>query len=1216
MGHVFVSHSSKDRAQVARLASLLDAQHTPYFLDYDPELGIPAGRRWEDELYYRLAGCEVVLYVCSENSNASKWCFAELAQARALRRTVVALRLSGAALPSLLTDTHAVVDFDAPAEEVRARLRNALALSASAAPERFPWDGRRALYPGMLAFDEADAAIFFGRDDETRDLLGVLDRARVSDTRLVCVGGASGSGKSSVVRAGALPRLRRRRDDWIVCGPVIAGPMLLDQLAERLIGCFAGKAPAFGTVRKALAALAREAAPDPAPLDALLRKLRLAGGGRAERSLLCVIDQGERLFAPDASASLRLLGACAAARALPLQIVLTLRSDHIDRLQACLAAVSARCEWLSIGPMAAARVAQVIEGPAQLARLRIEPALVATMVADAGRDDGLPLLAFALHELWQRRGRDQATLSLADYTDVLGGLEGCVARRAEAVVAALQPAAEQLALLRRTMTRMARLGDGERFVSQPIAIDSVAPTVRPIIDRLVDERLLVTRDTQLEVAHEALLRAWDALRGWLDADRRFLAWQRDCAAGLRAFVATGRDIAAVHLSGQALAAAQAWLATHREAMGAEAAAWVEASMARAERAERLSREAQIRHLAAQGQVILACDPPEVGERGLLLAIEALQQARDLPSARFEADQALRQGLALLGRRVQAVDAGSDVAAHAWAAHPKAPIVAFGSADARVRVWNLQTRAVEDLPRLSAAVDLLRFSADGRWMAASGGGRVLLWDLQANKLVSIAAVLPAEPEAEFGAASAMAFSRAGDMLAVAFVHRCLLWQTAQPEQPALALPESATPLVSLDFSADGSVLVEQGLGGPAVCWRWRDGARIGAIGEGGNQVLVSADGRWVGSAGPGSYVASLWDTYLRESHRLANNGAKLAFSADSQWVAMASPEHFAKLWRLPERSVAQRWRHHAEVWDLDFSPDGKKLITQAKNGVAHVWDTDEGVELARLIHAQTLRGVRFAGDSRLAVTLSAAGTLTAWDSEELRHPRTLQFRLATLGVAFSPDGRLLAVGVREGLGAIAPHLIDLENLQAVAELRLAADGPAVNAADHARQLLDAQRQASAAATRSASGRWQTLQPSKKELTVVDGALDADAARSAVPRCTLRHDHEVRHAIFSPDEQHLATVSEGDHVRVWDLAQGVEISRLTLPLPNVADAAFSPDGRIIATAGWDGLVRLWWWRVQELVADARGRVTRELSADERQRHVPEQPEARASAAARPA
>jgi len=182
------------------------------------------------------------------------------------------------------------------------------------------------------------------------------------------------------------------------------------------------------------------------------------------------------------------------------------------------------------------------------------------------------------------------------------------------------------------------------------------------------------------------------------------------------------------------------------------------------------------------------------------------------------------------------------------------------------------------------------------------------------------------------------------------------------------------------------------------------------------VLHSPDGRFVGATGPGSYVATLWDTYLQEGHQLANNGAKLAFSADSSFVAMASPEHFAEMWRLPDRSPAHSWRHYAEVWDLDFSPDSTKLITQSKNNVAHVWATGDGAELARLIHNETLRRVRYTGDSRNAVTLSGAGILTLWDTVELRQTRTLGFRLPSI----IPSFRLSKYpaecsGLRDGFG---------------------------------------------------------------------------------------------------------------------------------------------------------------------------------------------------------
>jgi WD40 repeat protein len=628
---------------------------------------------------------------------------------------------------------------------------------------------------------------------------------------------------------------------------------------------------------------------------------------------------------------------------------------------------------------------------------------------------------------------------------------------------------------------------------------------------------------------------------------------------------------------------------------------VEASVARAEREALRSRAAQVRQLAAQGQVILAFDPPEVGERGLLLAIEAMQTARALPQARLEADQALRQGLALLARRVRSADAGSAVAAHAWAVHPNRPFVAAGCNDGRIRIWALQQPGFEDLARLDSAIGALRFSSDGRWMAAGAEGQALLWDVQAQTMHSLPTAIAVQPDDTLGAATAIAFSRSGDRLAIALNGRSLVWQLADPAQPPLALPSNASAIVDLDFSADAAVLIEQPLGAPAACWRLSDSQRIGSIGDGGNQVLHSPDGRFVGATGPFSYKTTLWDVYLREARELANNGAKIAFSADGRHLAMASPEHFAQMWRLPDLSLAHRWSHHAETWDLDFSPDGRRLATASKNGVVHVWDVESGAEVARLIDAVGQPQVRFAGDSSSVVTRDDAGRFAVWHSTDLRHERTLRFKLATLQVAFDPRGRLLAVGVREGQGVIAPALIDLGENQLVGELRPDGAEP-VQGVDHARALLEAHKAGTGVQARSARGRWQTLGTDRRVISVVDGQLDAAAAAQAAAQATLRHDHDVRHCIFSPDETHLATVSDADHVRIWDLAHGVEVSRLTLPTPNIAAAAFSPNGRMIATAGWDGAVRLWWWWPDDLLAEARSRVQRELTAGERARHMP--------------
>ncbi|MBL8323670.1 MAG: TIR domain-containing protein [Rubrivivax sp.] len=1210
MGRLFVSHSSHDNAAVERLRPLLAAEHVMAFIDFDPAIGIPAGRRWEDELNWQLASCVAVLYLCSRNSNDSKWCFAELAQARARRRPVIAIRLDGAELPSILTDTHAVVDFSASEAELRQRLAGAFSLAQGRAEAPFPWDGSRPLYPGMMAFDEADAAIFFGRDKDTDAVLELLEQARVSGRRLVCVAGASGSGKSSVVRAGVLPRLRRRGDRWIVTAPVVAGPGLAGAVAESLVAAFPKKPPAYSTALKAVQAAVGG---DADALDALLRRLRQAQPGAAERVVVLVMDQAERAFATDAQAALSCLLACAAA-ALPLVVLLTLRLDHLDALQARLAERSLATDLYAIGPLPASGIAQVIEGPAALARIEVERELVATLVDEARGRDGLALLAFALRELWQGRGRDSGRITLADYRTVLGGLEGAVARCVERTWSVLRPSAEQMQALRGLLLRMASLGEGGAVVGRAVALSGVPAPLAPIVTRLVDERLLLTRGSGaqavVEVVHEALFRAWAPLAEWVAEAREVLAWRRDIGPTFSAWRASGRDIEAAHLGGHMLEAAARWRQESARAVAeagtapgaldddAELIAFVDASLARGAAHARRAAAARVRHLAAQAQVALALDPAEVCERGLLLAIEAMQQARDVPEARLEADQGLRQGLALLAR-TRLDCPGGPVARDAWALNPVHPLAVCGRGK-QLFLWFPASGAAQDLGTLAQEVVMLGWSRDGdRAVGVCEDGWLVLWQVSLQKMAQVPIVLPGntggKPDLP-GTPTAIAFSADGALFAVGFTTRTLVWAFDVAPITAVPLPvEDTGPVLGIDFAADREVLLEQRLGGPANAWRWRTGQRLGQVGSaslhGNTQVLHRpTDGRFVLTAG-GSWEVWLWDSYLQERRQLADNGARVAWSRDGQLAAMASPEHFARLWRTPEFTPVHTWRHGDSVWHLDFSPDGTALATAAGNGVVHVWDTDEaGGERARVVCPGGVQHVRFAADDRTLVTQRADGSLAAWDTQDLRGRLLLRAEVAVLQVAFSADGRHLAIGARRGPGHIEPLWMDLEA------------GRMVDDAAPARAVLEEHAAAVRLPLTSASARTSVVALGDKLLGLFDGAPPGDAA-AATPRCTLAHDRAVTACAFSPDESTLATLSERDHVRLWSVAGGHEIGRLSLPAANVAAFAFSPDGRFVATAGSDGVVRLWHWQAADLIAEARTRLTRELTAAERERHMPE-------------
>ena len=217
MASLFISHNSRDNAKVMWLRDWLAQQGVAsLFLDFDQEQGIPAGAKWEAELYLQLRRADAVLFVGSPASVASQWCFAELAMARSLGKTIIPVTIARGGEHPLLGDTQAV-DVEGADERAFERLGSWLR-TADLDPKRtFAWDPRRPPFPGLGSFEERDAAVFFGRQHEVEQLLELVSSSRRRYTgRLLAVVGPSGSGKSSLVRTGLIPRLRRARQPWLV----------------------------------------------------------------------------------------------------------------------------------------------------------------------------------------------------------------------------------------------------------------------------------------------------------------------------------------------------------------------------------------------------------------------------------------------------------------------------------------------------------------------------------------------------------------------------------------------------------------------------------------------------------------------------------------------------------------------------------------------------------------------------------------------------------------------------------------------------------------------------------------------------------------------------------------------------------------------------------------------------------------------------------------
>jgi hypothetical protein len=432
MARVFISHSSRDNEPAARIKTWLAEQgfETP-FLDYDKHGGIPPGADWEKTLYREIERCEAVVIIQTPNWLESKWCFAEFTQARALGKSIFPI-IETPTGDTLISPDIQALDLRMDREGGLEQLSGELTRIALDAQGGFGWDASRPPYPGLLAFQEEDAALYFGRDDDIRRLIERLNARRSQGgTKLIALLGASGSGKSSLLRAGVIPRLKRAGRNWVVLPPMRPQVRPVDEMARSLAVACGGDMD-WRKLREDLNGdnLALT-------LSDIANDLRINAGAN-EAQILLPIDQSEELFgAADPDQALRFFEILNVAMAndLPFIAVMALRSDYLGLLQSA-ERLTARFEEFSLGPMPLARIPQIIEGPARVAGLNIDEAFVHQAARDAQTEDALPLLAFALRELYDRAADDNY-LSLDEYNALgdpkegLTPLENAVRKAAE-----------------------------------------------------------------------------------------------------------------------------------------------------------------------------------------------------------------------------------------------------------------------------------------------------------------------------------------------------------------------------------------------------------------------------------------------------------------------------------------------------------------------------------------------------------------------------------------------------------------------------------------------------------------------------------------------------------------------------------------------------------------------------------------------------------------
>ena len=413
-------------------------------------------------------------------------------------------------------------------------------------------------YKGLATFEAEDAAYFFGRDRVVAELI-----ARLVGSPFVAVVGASGSGKSSALRAGLLPAL---------ASGVLPGSDTWTMVVMR---------PGERPMSELRAALAKAFGADEPPDVVADLEQRLAAQSAGQR-LLLVVDQFEEVFAAtDVEGRDAFLELLTTPRS-GLKVIVAVRADQYGQGAAYPAlARQLAADHVLVGPVSPAETAEIVEQPAQQVGLRVEPELTAALVRDAGEEPGaLPLLSTALLELWQ--AREDGRLTLAAY-NARGGLRGAVARLAESAFARLTP--EQEPIARSVMLRLAGSGEGDTLVRRRVPIrefdTDTSPDTAAVLATLTTQRLLTTGEGYVEVAHEALLREWPRLQGWLDEDASGRQLRLHLIGAARDWDERGREPGDLY-RGARLVAMLDWAAEHDAELNATERAFVAASREAAE----------------------------------------------------------------------------------------------------------------------------------------------------------------------------------------------------------------------------------------------------------------------------------------------------------------------------------------------------------------------------------------------------------------------------------------------------------------------------------------------------------------------------------------------------------------------------------------------------------------------------------------------------------
>lgn len=1031
-------------------------------------------------------------------------------------------------------------------------------------------------YRGLAAFQQEDAPYFYGRETVTQQLV-----TAVKQKNLVAVVGASGSGKSSVVFAGLIERLKRDvTRDWLIVS-FRPGNNPIESLAIALHG-------KLGTedVNHRLQELELE--------------VKLKGSERSLSNFLdslislapkshfvLIVDQFEELYTLCQDTEQRKIfldNLLNAVSYVPnFTLVLTLRADFFSEALSYRPLSNALQDaQINLGPMNALELEAAIAQPALSLNVKLEPGLTQRLI-DVVLDSPsyLPLLEFTLTQLWQRQR--QGWLTHQAYTDI-GGIETALANHAEAIYTQLSSADKQT--VQEIFIQLVQPGEQNIDVRRLATREEVGEENWNLVTQLANARLVTTNCNEItkietvEIIHEALIRNWRRLKQWMIINGEFRRWQEQLRVVIRQWENSHQDTGGL-LRGKPLLDAEEWLAQRPREINDYERNFINISLALRQQEEQAKASVKNKIIISLTSGLFAA---------LLLTTFALWQWQQ---AKYQSQQAQINELKSLTLSAKVlVRSGDELTGLVSVLKALKTLPTLTYLDNKTKL-NILSSILEVLNQAheynrfsghKGEVTSLKFTANGQLLASASEDQIKIWGSKGNLLQTLTADNNDIFSVIFSSDSQLLIAASFDNTVTAWRYNAATNQFI--DKPVFKLSEK-DGLWAIGISPNNTLAVATN-NGQVKLWTL-DGKLLKTISAHNQKIWhlsFTPDGKTFATASKDKTV-KIWnlDGQLLTTLQGHNDEVlSVSFSPNGQ-IATASKDKTVRVWDLTGKLLHQFTGHTHEVLDVRFSPDGKLLASASADDTVRVWSIEQNKELYKFSgHGGKASEVSFSPDGQTLASASADKTVKLW---------RLQTVLPTFSgnsLSISPDGQTLAVSNQQGIITLRKRdgtFLRSFNAHTGEIIKVIFHPQGKNLVSIGRDNQVKIWDLSGNLLKSWQGHDTNHQSAIPFVPIPDISLSPDGNQIVtiggidkkikiwnytgdLLKSWQNDEQFLTKVVFSPDGKKLATAGDKT-VKLWNLSG--ELLQISGHQANISSVNFSPDGKMIATAGADNAIKLW-------------------------------------------